>query len=142
MQYSKKLPIFSGIIFILTVAASFFILSNGVGACDTTVCVTAITITGGVFATNIGVYSHKAQIENVYKLKKDLYITANEQQIKYNREMLELEQKFNISKENIEALKYDSQLDEFKDSAISDIQNTIDDEMREASIIEKNNSKY
>lgn len=129
-QYSKILPLFTGLLFALITIYS--ILFNQDGMNSSAIYITAITTSGGCFGASIIWYMKKSQIENVSMHKKDLYKTISSEQINYAKEMMILQKEFNVSKQDIENLDFDSQLDELKDDSIRDMQNTINNAMSDA----------
>lgn len=81
IQYSKQLPVFTGIIFICCLVRAFTMdFSNYM---DLTVYATIITVSGSIFGSTIVWYMKKAQVENNVKLKIELYKTAFQEQLKY-----------------------------------------------------------
>lgn len=73
MEFSKKIVVFSGIIFALVVLICVGIFIYNTLNCidiDWTSMLSIIGVVGTAFTTSIAVYSSKAKIENVYKIKK------------------------------------------------------------------------
>lgn len=133
MQYSKILPILTGILFGVTLIVSILVGAqitdyNG----GSTIFVTALTVSGGVFGSSIIWYMKKAQVENVFKVKSTLYKTISREQINYAEEMLRLQEEYKISKDEIRTLDLDSQLDDLKMSAIMDMTGSLDQAMSDA----------
>ena len=133
MQYSKLLPILTGILFGITLA---FSILEGFNVTDysgsSTIFVTALTVSGGVFGSSIIWYMKKAQVENIFKVKSTLYKTISDEQIRYAEEMLRLQQEYEVSQDKIRSLDMDSQLDDLKLSAMMDMSGTIDQAMSDA----------
>lgn len=129
-QYSKILPLLTGFLFASVIAYSLLFNQDGIN--NSMIYITAITTSGGCFGASIIWYMKKSQIENVSMYKKDLYRTISEEQIKYAKEIIKIQTKYNVSKEQIESINFDSQLDELKDESIRDMQNTINNAMSDA----------
>lgn len=73
MEFSKKIVICTGVIFMLTVIACVVLVGyftiNGI-IFDWANITSIITIVGGAFTASITTYSVKAKMENIYKIKK------------------------------------------------------------------------
>ena len=109
-QYSKLLPIITGIIFIGCLYHVFSVnLENYV---DLTVMATCVTVSGGIFGSTILGYVKKAQSENNVKLKIELYKTASRERLKYNEQMMILKKKYEFSDEQIMELENESPMAE------------------------------
>ena len=129
MQYSKVLPIITGLLFGVTLV---FSMLNGLSGGNSTIFITALTVSGGVFGSSIIWYMKKAQVENVFKVKSTLYKTISREQIHYAEEMLKLQEEYGVSKDKIRNLDMDSQLDDLKMSAIMDMTGSLDQAMSDA----------
>lgn len=122
MQYSKVLPIVTGIIFLACLGLPIYFRDI-----DTSIFISAIGISGGIFGSSIIFYLKKAQVENTYKIKISLYEKAAEVRLKYNKEMA-----------SINNMQDDMQ--DIMEDALSDAKQTVDSAMDEAaSPIELNN---
>lgn len=122
-QYSKLLPIITGIIFIGCLYHIFSIeLENYV---DLTVMTTSVTVSGGIFGSTILGYVKKSQSENNAKLKIELYKVASSERLKYNEQMMILKKKYEFSDEQVTDLENDSPMDDFSEKALSSIEDTL-----------------
>jgi hypothetical protein len=122
-QYSKLLPIITGIIFIGCLYHVFSVnLENYV---DLTVMATCVTVSGGIFGSTILGYVKKAQSENNVKLKIELYKTASRERLKYNEQMMILKKKYEFSDEQIMELENESPMDDYELEALSSIQSIV-----------------
>lgn len=130
LQYSKILPIVTGIIFVAVLFKGLNI--NFETITDTAIFATAITVSGGIFGSTLKHYMNKSQAENVYKLKLGLYKDASKEHYKYNEKMYELKNKYGLVK-TIEDDLDDVILRSFEDSALSDAETTLNDQMSNAS---------
>lgn len=123
VQYSKLLPIITGIIFVGCLYHVFSIhLESYV---DLTVMATCITVSGGIFGSTILGYVKKAQSENNVKLKIEMYKVASHERLKYNEQMMILKKKYEFSDEQIMELENDSPMGGFEYEALSDISDVI-----------------
>lgn len=66
METSKKLLLWAGVIFAVTVAIGIVAAFSGI---DITLFVAVIGVTGGVFGSAIVSYENKAKMENIIKIK-------------------------------------------------------------------------
>lgn len=130
LQYSKILPIITGIIFISVLIKGLSLDFEQLT--DTAVFVAAISVSGGIFGATLKHYLNKSQAENVYKLKLGLYKEASKEHYKYNEKMYELKYRFKEMKAFDDELD-DAMLSQFEDSALSDAETTIDTQMNNAS---------
>ena len=133
MQYSKILPVLTGILFGATLLFSIlegFKMTEYGG--NSTIFVTALTVSGGVFGSSIIWYMKKAQVENIFKVKSTLYKTISDEQIRYAEEMLRLQEEYKVSQNQIRSLDLDSQLDDLKQSAMMDMSGSVDQAMSDA----------
>lgn len=130
-QYSKILPIFTGLLFAYTVVYSLT-FGDFSQIKDSVIYCTAITVVGGVFGAVTTGYLKKSGTENIFKLKEHSYTTVSKVQIDYATSMMELQDKYKVSKEEIDSLNYESKLDEMKDESFNDIQNTLNSAIADA----------
>lgn len=126
-QYSKKIPIITGILFVFVLLCSilpFFCV-------DSTIWISLISATGGVFTSAIIWYMKKAQIENAYKLKMGLYEKASEVRLKFLRESLKIQKKYGVTQTELNEIEFNNPIDDFEDAALSDLQQTVDTHFQE-----------
>lgn len=70
MEYSKKIVLFTGLLFISQLATSICFTYHQL---DTSIFVYTIPATGGVFGASIIFYLNKAKLENAIKIKVAFY---------------------------------------------------------------------
>ena len=73
METSKKIALFSGICFAVSLLYSMIIFSYSVvydKGCDLGFLLTLITVTGGAFATTAAFYYVKSKWENLFKIRR------------------------------------------------------------------------
>lgn len=123
IQYSKILPIITCIIFIACLCHAFMMdLENYT---DLTVVATSITVSGSIFGTCVVWYMKKAQSENNVKLKIELYKIASQEKLKYNKQMMILKQKYQMSDEDIMDIENESPMEDYETKALSSIEDAI-----------------
>ena len=129
LTYSKLIVLITAIIFIVCLLLSFyaFLTSTVDNAIDTTVLVTSITVSGGIFGSNLCWYSKKAAGENNYKLRMALYKDSTETRLKYNEEMMKIMKKYDISEEDIEKINDSTDIDDMMDNALNDTVSNLDE---------------
>lgn len=129
-QFSKLLPLLTGIIFLVSIYSSFHIDYSSV--MDTAVYCTALTISGGIFGTTIVWYLKKSQVENIYKIKMGLYQEVSKQQLTYNEKMYKLKKEYALT--DMDTIEIDnSTLEEMKSEELNGLRNYVEDNMNEAS---------
>lgn len=128
-QFSKLLPVFTGLIFFICVYYAFHIDYSSV--VDTAVYCTALTISGGIFGTTIVWYLKKSQAENTYKIKIGLYQEVNRQEILYNKTMCILKNKYSLTDEDVMNLE-NSSLALMKGEAFNDVSGHVNQVMDDA----------
>lgn len=131
MQYSKILPIITGIIFIGTLIKGFTMDFGAV--MDTTFYVSGLTISGGLFGSAIISYLRKAQLENVQKIKGNIYSLATTERLRFIEESYKLKIKYGMTDSDIEEAEMISPMDEFENDALNSMSLTGDMAMDEAS---------
>jgi hypothetical protein len=100
IQFSKLLTIGSLLLFIWTLLKGLYIDYTSVY--DTTVYVTAITISGGIFGVCLKAYMSKSKAENIYKVQKTMYEDIMDIKLKYNQQMMKLIHEYQISQDEID----------------------------------------
>lgn len=130
IQYSKLLPLFTGIIFACCLLKVFTMdFSNYV---DLTAYATAITVSGSIFGTTIVWYMKKAQVENNVKLKIELYKTAFQEQLKYKEQMFIIKNKYLLNNEEFAEMEMDNPLSGLGEEIYASIEDTINTSQCEA----------
>lgn len=130
IQYSKLIPIATGLLFCVCLYTAFNVDYSTM--LDVSVYVTALTISGSGFISSIIWYLKKSQAENVFKLKIELYKQASREKLHYNEQMIVLKNKYMLSEDEMAEYEYDSTMNDFVDSALSDATMSVDTAMEEA----------
>ena len=116
----------TGIIFVLVTTFSLYSISNSESVLDTTVLVTAISVSGAIFGSNLVWYSKKSASENHYKLRMSMYEDVVNQRLYFNEEMLKLKDKYNASDDDIEQINTDGEIDDLMDDALHNVKDKLD----------------
>lgn len=127
IQFSKLLTIGSLLLFIWTLLKGLYIDYTSVY--DTTVYVTAITISGGIFGVCLKAYMSKSKAENIYKVQKTMYEDIMDIKLKYNQQMMKLIQEYQISQDEIDANDMSNPISEGVDSIISDMKENVNNHL-------------
>ena len=126
-QYSKKIPIVSGVIFI-----SFTLLSMFFGnIIDSTLAMTSISVSGGIFGSSIIWYLKKSQVENSFKLKCEQLKQTVNYRLYFIEETLKLQQKYNVSSYQIDEIESKGPIDEMENSTMDSLSQIVDEYDRE-----------
>lgn len=123
---SKVWLFITGLLFVLIILAVFCLMTTSDTILDTSIYVTAITVSGGIFGSNLCWYSKKAGSENQYKLRISMYETAVDKRLYYNEEMLKLREKYGVSQEELNQIDYDGDMDDFSSDELSGAKNKLD----------------
>ena len=123
IQYSKLLPILTGLMFAACLIVGF--VTDFSTVVDVSFYVTAITVSAGIWGSTIVFYLKKSQAENNVKLKTEMYKVASKERLKYNEQMMKLKKKYSMSDEDIEDIENESPMDEFASNALSAIEEVI-----------------
>lgn len=132
IQFSKLLTIGSLLLFIWTLLKGLYIDYTSVY--DTTVYVTAITISGGIFGVCLKAYMSKSKAENIYKVQKTMYEDIMNIKLKYNQQMMKLIQEYQISQDEIDMNDMSNPISEGVDSIISDMKENVNNHLYDTKI--------
>ena len=127
IQFSKLLTIGSLLLFVWTLLKGLYIDYTSVY--DTTVYVTAITISGGIFGVCLKAYMSKSKAENIYKVQKTMYEDIMDIKLKYNQQMMKLIQEYQISQDEIDINDMSNPISEGVDSIISDMKENVNNHL-------------
>lgn len=128
---SKLLIALSQLVFISFTIIGFIgtFKSTSDSITDTTVFVTAITISGCAFTLANKHYYKKAQAENLVKIQATTYKQIMDIRLNYNEKMLQLKQKYNVSNEEIQEIESESPIDDISEETLNGINGTIANEL-------------
>ena len=127
IQFSKLLTIGSLLLFVWTLLKGLYIDYTSVY--DTTVYVTAITISGGIFGVCLKAYMSKSKAENIYKVQKTMYEDIMDIKLKYNQQMMKLIQEYQITQDEIDMNDMSNPISEGVDSIISDMKENVNNHL-------------
>lgn len=122
-QFSKILAIGSLVLFIISLLKGF--TTDLSQAYDTTIYVTAITISGGIFGVCLKSYMSKSKAENIYKIQKTMYEDIMDIKLRYNEGMMQLSQKYNMTQSDIDMFDNASPISEGAINILNDMNENI-----------------
>lgn len=126
-QFSKILTIGSLLLFIWSLFQGF--VTDFTQVYDTTVYVTAITISGGIFGVCLKSYMSKSKAENIYKIQKTIYEEIMNVKLQYNEAMMKLIQKYQITQNDIDMVDMDSPINDGVNEILSDMKENINNHL-------------
>ena len=126
--YSKIQVFITMIIFLgcILFAVYLYISGNISNVYDTTSIVTMITVSGGIFGSELCWYSKKSASENHYKLRMSLFADSAKIRLEYNEKMMKLMKQYNMSEEDIMKINDTGDLDDMMDSSLQDVISDLD----------------
>ena len=127
IQFSKLLTIGSLLLFVWTLFKGLYIDYTSVY--DTTVYVTAITISGGIFGVCLKAYMSKSKAENIYKVQKTMYEDIMGIKLKYNEQMMQLIKEYQITQDEIDINDMSNPITEGVESIISDMKENVNNHL-------------
>ena len=127
IQFSKLLTIGSLLLFVWTLSKGLYIDYTSVY--DTTVYVTAITTSGGIFGVCLKAYMSKSKAENIYKVQKTMYEDIMDIKLKYNEKMMKLIQQYHITQDEIDLADTSNPISDGVIDVISDMNENIDNHL-------------
>lgn len=122
-QFSKILAIGSLVLFVISLLQGF--TTDLSQAYDTTIYVTAITISGGIFGVCLKSYMSKSKAENIYKIQKTMYEDIMDIKLRYNEGMMQLSQKYNMTQSDIDMIDNASPISDGATNIINDMNESI-----------------
>lgn len=129
-EYSKKIPIVTGIIFFFCLAMSFVSPMNTV--VDASIGVAAITVSGSIFGTSLVWVLKKFAMENAFILKLEIFKQSSKERLKYNEAMIKLMKKYHMTREDIEDIEEGSFMDEMNEESLDSLQETVNSSIETA----------
>lgn len=132
IEYSKILATSSLLIFLITLFSSigfvvYLMLFAEVTLIDTAIFATALTITGGIYGMTARHYYNKAGLENCSNIRKGVYAEILKNRLEYNKEMIKLKNKYELSDDDISEIELDNPFVSMSDEALGRINNKIDE---------------
>lgn len=110
LQFSKLLTVGSLLLFIWALLKGF--TTNFSEILDTTVYVTSITVSGGIFGMCVKSYMSKAKAENIYKVQRAMYEDIMKVKLQYNEEMMKLNRQYNMTQNDVDIIDSSSLIDD------------------------------
>lgn len=129
ITWSKGSLVCSGAIFVAVIVLVFWLYISGniQNMYDVTLLATVVSVSGAIFGSNLVWYSKKSASENQYKLRMTSYRESAKVRLEYNRQMMVLMKTYNISEDDISKIDSTGDMDEFMDSALSDVRSKLDE---------------
>ena len=127
IQFSKLLTIFSLMLFIWCLAEGFN--TDFTQVYDTTIYVTSITVSGGIFGLCLKAYMSKSKAENIYKVQHGMYEDIMNIKLKYNEQMMKLTQEYNMTQNDIDMTDINSPFNEGEMDIISDMKENLNNHL-------------
>ena len=127
IQFSKLLTLGSLLLFIWALLKGF--TTDFSAILDTTVYVTAITISGGIFGMCVKSYMSKAKAENIYKVQRTMYEDIMKVKLQYNEEMMKLNRQYNMTQDDIDMIDSVSPINNGVDDVLSDMKESINNHL-------------
>lgn len=127
VQFSKILTVGSLILFTWSLLRGFN--TDFTQMYDTTVYVTAISISGGIFGVCLKAYMSKAKAENIYKVQKSMYEDIMDIKLKYNENMMKLTQQYNMTQDDINMVDSISPIDDGMNDVINDMRENVNNHL-------------
>jgi len=95
IEFSKKITVASFIFFIFCVIVSIiYLFMFGADITDTAICVTMLTISGGVFGMAVKHYLNAQRFINTAKVECGSYLEFMKARLEYNEAMMKLKQQY------------------------------------------------
>lgn len=131
VTFSKGIPVVTGSLFIITLLVCVFLSNFNKNVYDTTVMVTAISVTGAIFGSSLIWYFKKAGSENQYKLRMSMYEDVVNQRLYFTEEMLKLRIKYGASEEDIAMIDDEGEIDDLMEETFQNMNNKMNQEQDE-----------
>lgn len=125
-QFSKLIIVIMLIIFVYTLYQVLHFQFNTDSYVDTAAFCTIFTVVGGVFGTALIQYFKKSATENIPKIQTSLYKETTDIRLEYNKQMMELKHKYNMTDDDIYEIENQSQIDEISDNVLSNAVSELD----------------
>lgn len=125
LQFSKLLTVGSLLLFIWALLKGF--TTNFSEILDTTVYVTSITVSGGIFGMCVKSYMSKAKAENIYKVQRAMYEDIMKVKLQYNEEMMKLNRQYNMTQNDVDIIDSSSLIDD--NDVLDDMKESINNHL-------------
>ena len=126
-QFSKFLTLGSLCLFVWALLKGF--TTDFTVIYDTTVYVTAITISGGIFGVCLKSYMGKSKAENVYKIQKTIYEEIMNVKLQYNEAMMKLIQTYHLTQDDINMFDSDSPINDGVNDILNDMRENVNNHL-------------
>lgn len=132
VEYSKILATASLIIFLITLLSSlvfmgYLMLCTDVSLIDTAIFVTSISVTGSIYALTSKHYYNKSMMQNCANIRKGVYSEILNCRLSYNKEMLKLQNSYELEKDYIRDIDIENPFNEMSETALGRINHKLDE---------------
>ena len=127
LQFSKILTLGSFALFIWALFQGF--TTDFTMIYDTTVYVTAITISGGIFGVCLKAYMSKSKAENIYKVQRAMYEDIMNIKLQYNENMMKLTKQYNLTQDDVDISDINSPINEGVEDILNDMRENINNHL-------------
>lgn len=127
LQFSKFLTFSSLLLFIWSLLQGFS--TDFTQVYDTTVYVTAITISGGIFGVCLKSYMGKSKAENIYKIQKTIYEEIMNVKLQYNEAMMKLIQTYHLTQDDVNMFDSDSPINDGVNDILNDMRENVNNHL-------------
>ena len=134
VTWSKGALFCSGFIFVSVIVFVFWLYISGEiqNAYDVSLLITVVTVSGSIFGSNLVWYSKKACSENQYKLRIHMYEESARVRLNYNESMIKLTKQYDISREELDMIDSDGDMDDMMNSALINVTSGLDEAQSES----------
>ena len=127
IQFSKFLTFGSLLLFIWSLLQGF--TTDFTQVYDTTIYVTAITISGGIFGVCLKSYMSKSKAENIYKIQRTMYEDIMNIKLSYNESMMKLIKQYQLTQDDIDMNDNISPINDGVDDVLNDMKENINNHL-------------
>jgi hypothetical protein len=127
IQFSKFLTFGSLLLFIWSLLQGF--TTDFTQVYDTTIYVTAITISGGIFGVCLKSYMSKSKAENIYKIQRTMYEDIMNIKLSYNESMMKLIKQYQLTQDDIDMNDNISPINNGIDDVLNDMKENINNHL-------------
>lgn len=142
-EYSKLISWISLIIFIATllfgfILMTYLIVSGSSNIYDFAIITTALSVTGGLFASTSKHYYQKAGLENTTKIRKSFYEEAMKIRLDYDDKILDIMEKHSVDKYKIDEIENEAKFRPWSDNILDNMDSKFCDYDLNDTEIERN----
>ncbi len=130
-QYTKIVVSITTILFIITLLSClgfmFYItLTHNGDVVDYIVCTTAITVMGGLYGVVLKGYMSKSGLENIAKIRSNVYKEIMNTRLEYDEKLLRLKKYYGIDQDIIDEIENEAPFKNLSDMVVSQTTQKLD----------------